>query len=881
MRGTSWRSVASSALVAGLSAPPYDVPRTVPWAVEGRVVGPDGAARGDAEIRLFAGGSGAALASAVTAPDGTFQAPMDRYGSSVRIEVRAGVLAPATLAGVFPDARTVQVGTIELHEPVMLSGVVAAFDGSPVEGARVRVRPSFGSASDADRIATADAGGRFSLSGLFPAGHDVFISAGGFAVAAHRGFVVGAPDASVRFWLQPETAMHGVVVDESGAPLQGARVDASRGADGGEHETAVTEASGRFTIRGFDGVRRRFRLEAHKAGFLARGAAAPTLPTGNRIELARGRVVDVTAPRAIVSLGFEALRKLGEGWAPDRGNVDARTSEQLAPERWRVTVPSFDVLRLGATLDDGSVAACEVKDHDAAAPVALERRTETPVGGRVVDSEGKPFRHVRIEVALAADASSREILDRVACMTDGDGRYGLGARRGTVTGIFAPGGEWAFVEPQPRETRRETSGASSRSAPPLDATIALRAARISGRVTFGGRPPGAYWPLRVFRVGESGLERVASLTADAEGRFAAGGLPPGRLVLVAKRASTRSSVRSFEDEWPAGAGGHFGTSFPLAEGEVREIELACPPHQERAVAGSVYAADAPVEDLSVDLVPLDGTAWAASGATDRSGRYRVPCPSAGKYRLDVRGAGISESRVLDVREGQSRQVNFELGSGRVTGRLRDGEGGPTAIRVMLQRARDPERDPLWRVAPRETTAHDGAFAFDRVAPGRWRVVAFDLERRWASVASEPFELEEGERRDVSLTVPRAVRLVASADDPKGRTGSGRVWISAEEPSPPLACLAKAWLFPTEASLAIHGLPPGRVRVRMPAFEDAVATLPGDGGPVHVVLAPAKGAATSRPSTSAYDSREARLENEWDWGDEEPWLYEQESRPLSR
>ncbi|HKE01820.1 MAG TPA: carboxypeptidase regulatory-like domain-containing protein, partial [Planctomycetota bacterium] len=306
-----------------------------------------------------------------------------------------------------------------------------------------------------------------------------------------------------------------------------------------------------------------------------------------------------------------------------------------------------------------------------------------------------------------------------------------------------------------------------------------------------------------------------------------------------------------------------------------------PRPQERAVVGSVYAAGSPLSDLSVDLVPVDGAHGASSGTTDADGRFRLRLGAAGKYRLAVRGAGISETRVLDVREDQSRQVNFDVGDAAVRGRLvtPKGSGRP---RIALQRERDRERDALWRVAPSETSADAGGrFSFERVAPGRYRVLVFDPDRRLASVASEPFDLAADAVRNLEIDVPLASPLVVSVDDPSTRAGSGRLWITAEEATVPLACLAQAWLFPAVPALAVHGLPPGRYRLRMPAFEDLVVELREGGSATNAVLHPAREPAASRRVGAAYDSRESAIEKSWDWGDEVPWLFEEETLSSSR
>src|SRR4030095_16132265 len=135
-------------------------------------------------------------------------------------------------------------------------------------------------------------------------------------------------------------------------------------------------------------------------------------------------------------------------------------------------------------------------------------------------------------------------------------------------------------------------------------------------------------------------------------------------------------------------------------------------------------------------------------------------------------------------------------------------------------------------------------------PGRHRVLVFDPARRFASVASEPFEMTpDGPTAVASLIVPRAAPLRVTAREPDARPATGRVTVRAAADGTPLAHLAQAWLFPSDEGVVMHGLPPGPVVVSLSGFAEKTISLPATGQATEIELVEKLGpAASSAPST---------------------------------
>jgi hypothetical protein len=434
--------------------------------------------------------------------------------------------------------------------------------------------------------------------------------------------------------------------------------------------------------------------------------------------------------------------------------------------------------------------------------------------------------------------------------------------------------------PMTETAPRRPIGGPAESAPASRPNV-----RVDGTLTYGVSRVEEPTPVAVYRSlydPDTKTRRtvfVTSSLASVGGSFAFPALQPGRYATIPKRPAPAwsGSHRSFSGELPPFAETGWQRSIDVPEGLTEmAYALSVPRPQDRWVAGVVRLDGAPAGGWTVELTPIEGVDGAGSAQTDAEGRYRIPNVKSGDYEVAVRGRGLRDARRVKLTDGQSRQMNFELDRGEVRGKCVDGEGMAVACGVLLQRQQTVENAEWWHwLSPRAETAADGSFAFTVLTPGKYRIVAYDAAHRRAVVASEPFEIAARQTLTVpSLVVPESRPLRVTAVDKQGGPGTGRVWVMAVDGERPLAHLAQSWLFAQHKAVVLHGLPPGRYRVKMPAYEEQTVELrPGSGVTnVHFKDLTPEGR-TEPASRSAYQSAESKSQKQWDWGGETPELFE--------
>lgn len=190
---------------------------------------------------LSAVGAAIAPLAEARASDSALDAPMARSGDDGRLELRcrldADLAEPLVLWFAQADRASYRVplwlepgahgphvrdlGDVRLPPGVHLSGVVRSSDGEPIAGAHVAVHDLLqprGTWAGYAASTRADARGRFRVRGTFGSACSMRVEAPGFYTRQLPWISIGMPfDVS----LEASGFVHGAVVDDDGAPLEG------------------------------------------------------------------------------------------------------------------------------------------------------------------------------------------------------------------------------------------------------------------------------------------------------------------------------------------------------------------------------------------------------------------------------------------------------------------------------------------------------------------------------------------------------------------------------------------------------------------------------------------------------------------------------------
>jgi protocatechuate 3,4-dioxygenase beta subunit len=254
--------------------------------ISGRLLGSDDApVAGSVVVQELNGRRvGSALAEVLradTGPEGRFK--LDRVPPGFHV---LGALAPRHLTtrldfDVGARARAVELGDVRLEAGLSISGRVADRAGHPIGDASIAGRVQGPGASDAPAEARSSPDGRFVLGGLSQARYWLSVGADGYAEANRT---VQPGDERVEFILEPSGTITGLVVDESGKPIDSYVVTAE--------PTDDTRRSLGSSVANVDG---RFKVEGLSAGGYVLQVTAPDRAPATRsdVEVAAGGTVDV------------------------------------------------------------------------------------------------------------------------------------------------------------------------------------------------------------------------------------------------------------------------------------------------------------------------------------------------------------------------------------------------------------------------------------------------------------------------------------------------------------------------------------------------------------------------------------------------------------
>jgi len=237
----------------------------------------------------------------------------------------------------------------------------------------------------------------------------------------------------------------------------------------------------------------------------------------------------------------------------------------------------------------------------------------------------------------------------------------------------------------------------------------------------------------------------------------------------------------------------------IVEGESEHVVLGAPPEDPVRVRGTITHAKEPQARMAIAFYSegKDLLQKMRRATTDQDGRYEVTLDGPGKYVATVQklvtsgfGQQTSIEFQVEIPETTEHELDLELPLGRISGRVRGGDGVPVADeRVTLYPAGPTQTGMFWGGQYAEVQTDDqGNYDVQGLRPGRYQLSAggmaigglFGNEARHGRAVLE-VDLSEGEwmeHLDIRLELPGSADL--SVVDPSGGPVSGATVFARDE-----------------------------------------------------------------------------------------------------
>lgn len=573
------------------------------------------------------------------------------------------------------------LGELVIVDGLVLRGQVFDDTGRPLPEARIRLGEGvvlFGLFGEESVV---DGEGRFTIRGLEPGTVHLTVTAVGF-VPEPRSVDLGRgqPEPDLRFDLKRGASIAGVVYDDLGRPLGGAKVTAMRRSSVGTgievqrfdaRESVETAANGSFVLAGIEGEsatlrvsRREHATESVPNVAVGRADVVVQLP---RVGAVRGVLRDPQGAALVDSevrastAGREVLAvRPDEDLAMPSVGV-SRTDEKGAFEIAGVRPGSVTLTAEGSGHLPIEAVTVQVPPGGVVEHVQLVAEVGAAIDALVVDAQGTPV--AGAEVAVARRSENAE-----------------------PTSVAGPGGR--------------------------------RARRISMRAEASDRgAPGA--PV-VIDEGEA----LRKGTTGADGRVKLGGLPGGALVVRATHAAL-APAKAAETLVPLRG----SVEVILTMRPAGHVQIAVRDREGKPVPGARFVLNGPEgDDRSAHRGVAAGDGAARVGPL-LAGHYTAalelpPEPTEfGGMRIVMGESGgeLVASRVeLDVRAGETAEIVLVRPTlTRLEGIVTDASGPVRGAELRLSRAEENLMPGLGGRTIRSDA--EGRYAFDELTPGKWRI----------------------------------------------------------------------------------------------------------------------------------------------------------------
>ncbi|MBI5853064.1 MAG: carboxypeptidase regulatory-like domain-containing protein [Planctomycetes bacterium] len=593
-------------------------------------------------------------------------------------------------------AKDHDLGDLRVVDGLALSGQVLDDVGRPLPSARLRVGEGVALFGFGGEESVVDGEGRFSITGLEPGPVHVSVSAAGF-VPEMRSVELSRAKANDEqsFQLKRGASIAGIVYDDLGRPLGGAKVAALRRSSVGTgievqqfdvRDSVETASNGTFVVAGMEGEAATLRVS--RAGHATE--SVPGVAVGRSdvvVQLQRnGSIRGVLRDPNGTPLAGSEIRARPSG----RDQALTRPGEDLA-------MPS-----IGTAKTDANGAFVVDNVRPGTVTLSAEGQDHLPLGAITVQvPPGGVVEHVQLVAEIGASID--------ALVVDANGAPVAGAEVG--------------VARRDENTEDVQVGPGTR-----------RARRIVARAGASEDGPRR----RIFRGDDTDLRTA---TSGADGHAKLTGLPGGPLVV---RATHESLAPAKPTETLVPMRGV--VEVVLTMRPAGHVQIAVRDRAGKAVGGARFVLHGPEGDDSAEHRGSSGSDGNARVGPLLAGRYEavleVPPEPVDFGGMSVvigdSGTEMAASRVLaDVRAGETAELTLlQPTLTRLSGVVTDASGPVAGAEVRLQRVTEDSL-PGFGGKTRRSDAQ-GVFSFEDLTPGKWRVEWKRAERPVA--AEEEFEI---------------------------------------------------------------------------------------------------------------------------------------------